>query len=114
MGIIQKAMRQDAIYWAPLPATPDGQPAYGDPVAIRCRWETSTQQIIKANGDTITVGHTLGPTSILLTPGGRVVLGTLKSLATPTDPIACGAVEVQVVAHTPNLRQKKHLYEAWC
>ena len=112
MSIIDKVQRQDAVYWAPLAAGPSGQPTYAAPVGIRCRWETKQTEIIKADGSTGMANHAL-ITSQLLALGGLVLLGTVPGLTRPRDPVGMGALVVQQVAATPNIKQTKVLYEAW-
>lgn len=112
MGIIKKVQKQDAVYWPPIGANPDGSKKYGSPVPIRCRWTPGTVQLVTPSGENVTV-NTYLITSILLAVGGRVVLGKVRAMPYPSDPEKCGAVEVQSVKHTPNIRQTKHLYEAW-
>ena len=112
MGIVKKVQVQDAVYWAPVGANPDGSKKHAPPVPIKCRWEPGTKQIITSNGETKTVENSL-ITSILLESGGMVVLGIVNAMQYPSDPKKCGAVEVQSVKHTPNIKQTKHLYQAF-
>lgn len=114
MGIITRRLQQVAIYWERSGEPNDfdafGNPSYEGPVAIDCRWEDGTEEIIGPDGSPVMSRATVGVDRevtvgglLLLAPGfggdsGGPLgpLGTITAIATqgvfisrvatPTDP----------------------------
>ena len=47
IGIAKRAMKQKAMYWAPLELDDYGKPTYSDPIEIDCRWEDKVEEFIE-------------------------------------------------------------------
>lgn len=43
---IKKILRQKAVYWSTAGVRPDGQPKYGPPVEIKCRWVEIQEEFV--------------------------------------------------------------------
>lgn len=112
MSLISRMRRQDAVYWPKLPRNDRfGQERFGEPVAIKCRWESGTSQNIEANGTVITVTD-LAYVDRELAVGGRLRLGAYDdtpNVATPSD----DSHEIMAFSALPNLRNTETLYTAF-
>jgi len=50
MSIITKMLRMDGVYWPPQGSDDNGQPVWGNPVALKVRWEASAVEFINPDG----------------------------------------------------------------
>ena len=50
MSIITRMLRQDAVYWPHQGDDDNGQPVWGNPVAVKVRWEASSIEFINPDG----------------------------------------------------------------
>lgn len=114
MKIIQKILRQRAVYWAPNTVGADGQVTFHPPEEVRCRWE----QGIKAEygGG----GMAEGSTAMVyvekdLEIEGVLWFGKLNDLTDTDDPFANtgGAFRIRKVDKIPTLKATAFVRRAW-
>lgn len=113
MGIIATMLRQTAVYWAPDLPTEFGDPTYGTPCEISCRWEDrceefrDTEREIRMSNAVVYVGQDVEE-------GGMLLLGTLSMDVDQSDPKNNeGAFEVQRFDRLPNLKNTETLRTAY-
>lgn len=109
MSVITRMRKQSAVYW-PLDALDAfGQPTWGTPVEIECRWEDSNEQIMLPNGETIMSRATVYVDRD--TPeGGLLMLGELSSSVDEDDPKKnAGVWEIRKFDKLPNFRNTEFL-----
>lgn len=112
MSLISRMRRQDAVYWPPLVrADRFGQERFGEPVAIRCRWESNISQRIEQNG-TVHVVTDMAYVDRQLSLGGRLALGSLDEMENVATPTAASQ-EIVAFSELPNLRNTETLYTAF-
>lgn len=105
----RRKLKQYAVYWAPLPATDAGQPAYAAPVQIKCRWEVGVQEVINSVGQAwmskTRVFHTH-----LTEEGGFLWRGKFSALTSTTDPtLNKDAARINQLDETPNRKATQFL-----
>ncbi len=109
--ILDKALKQNAIYWARDPDHPVddfGQPRYDDPVGLRCRWEDTTEEFIDAQGEKkVSRARVLVREDVV--PGGLLLLGDVDDLASDADPVELAALEIQSFQKNPTADGKDFL-----
>lgn len=111
MSLITRMRRQDAIYWPPLNrADRFGQTRFGEPVAVRCRWESGVSQTEEVNGTFITVTH-LAYVDREMEVGGKLYLGAFNDTPNVAVPHP-DAREIVKFEMLPNLRNTATLYTA--
>jgi hypothetical protein len=110
---------QSLVYWPIQGGIPDkyGEPQYGPPLELVCRWEDKPQEIILPHGRKV---HAKGYILLVdqLIAGSLAYLGTLAQLQQlygNTNPITVtqGGREVLLVKTTPDVKNKSVIYEAW-
>lgn len=107
-----RKLKQWAVYWAPSGAGVDGKTTYAEGVEIKCRWESSTEQTIDKNGNTIVSKAEVNPDREL-SPDGVLWEGRKSELTSATDPFAQpGAWPIQRFDRTPNAKATKVWYSA--
>lgn len=74
------------VYWTPGPADAHGQPTYGIPIELPCRWDDTVVETINAQGDLLYASSTV----ILLTDvqvGGLLFQGTIDEVLASSFPL---------------------------
>jgi len=111
--LAKKYMKQDAVYWPTEDVDAFGKPSWGSPVVIKCRWESSRETFINANGDEevsrakLIVDRDIEEKSVLL-------LGTLANVTDQDNPKENdGAWEVRLFMKTPDAKAKRFLREVY-
>ena len=113
MSIITKAQKQTLVYWPYTGADLFGQPSYGSPVQMTCRWDDMVKQVYHVDGSPVFSKVEL-ITRTRLQPKGLVWKGTLVAFSAPLRPdVSTGVLEIIAASSTPNLRNTETLYEAW-
>lgn len=110
--VASRTMKQAAIHW-PFTGVDDfGQPTYGSPEEIACRWDTVNEEFITPSGDQeVSRARLIVDRDIAVKD--RLALGELDSL-TPEDPKdQDGAWEVRSFNKTPNFKGTKFLREVF-
>lgn len=113
MGLISRCQKSELTYWPLTGTQSNGQPIYGAPKQITCRWDDRISEV-QGQRQTVVLSKHQIITEIKLTPGDMVLHLPLVQVPyrdVPKD--NPGAVEVIAVAETPNLRHTETLYEAW-
>ena len=112
-NIIQRVMKQRCVYFAPLAPNTHGEPQWGPPEEIACRWDDKRVQVIDDSGTAVFSRVEL-ITEVLLEPGGIVCKGTLNTLSYWSDAKANPySYEVLKSSSTPDFKARRLLYEAW-
>lgn len=116
MGLIERANKQSAVYFA-LGGTESGGTNYDDhgnlqwaaPVQIKCRWTDKNEIFISAQGDE-RVSHAMVLVDRDLAVGGVLMLGTLTDVTDLNDPKQNdNAWEIQAFHKIPDFKAKKFL-----
>lgn len=111
-SLIKRAQKETLVYWARIDTKRTGEPIWGPPTQMTCRWEEMHKEIIAANGTRIMTSIQL-ITESRLEVGGLVKYGTLTEVAYWDDPKKNpGIYEVLDSSRTPNMRATENLYEA--
>jgi|WetSurMetagenome_2_1015567.scaffolds.fasta_scaffold549860_2 hypothetical protein len=106
---------QKCVYWAITGINGYGEPIFGDPVELSCRWENKTELIIDKEGREVGSTSVVYPSS-MVSLGGYLYLGLLEDLDSLTlnDPrLLANAQEIRGVAMTPDLYGTWEFYTAW-
>ena len=113
-NLINKVQKQRLVYFAPKQSNSHGEKQWQAPVELSCRWDAKNTQVISSS-DTMVLSRNALITEVLLEVGGIVVLGELANISywaeAPQNP---GAYEILAVASTPDLRNRRTLFEAYC
>lgn len=113
MGIITKVQRQSMVYWPYTGADLFGQPTYGTPVQMTCRWDDYVKQVFNTEGSPVFSKIEL-ITRTRLQPKGLVWKGSLALFTADLRPdVSEGVHEIIAASSTPNFRNTETLYEAW-
>jgi hypothetical protein len=116
MSVIKKMRKQKCVYWPPGVSDPHGQPTFGDPVEMRCRWEESAEQYIDAKGETRI------SKAIVYVESPVEIDGLLRKLAktetignvNASDPWSNeGVYEIRRYDELPDFKAKEFLMTAW-
>ena len=113
ISVATRAMKQAAVWWTSDGVDDFGQPTYGDPVEINCRWEVVNEEFISPTGD-----RELSKAKLIVDRDIEVkdilMLGDLDSLVDEDNPRDNdGAWEVRSFRKTPNFRGNKYLREVY-
>lgn len=113
MGLISRCQKSELTYWKLTDTLPNGQPVYGPPAEITCRWDDRISEVQGQRGTVVLSKHQI-ITQIELYPGDIVLHKPLAEVAYHDDPRQnLLAAEVLATAKTPNLRHTETIYEAW-
>ncbi|MFN7318862.1 MAG: hypothetical protein ACK5S6_05070 [bacterium] len=113
MSLITRCQRQTVVYWPLIGNNQYGEPVWGPPQQLTCRWDDKSQQIVDPK-NTLVVSRAELIIQTEVAVGGIIIKGTLDTVAYWSDPKAnLGAYEVLKVSSTPNIRNTETLYEAW-
>lgn len=117
-AIIEKVLKQDAIYWAPASvADGRGDRSFDAPVAIRCRWDGTNEERMDNKGVRfITTASVMVDRDVVA--GGVLRQGTLDDYnnagGDPTEPLAVrGCALIRNFAKTPTLKADKYVRTAF-
>lgn len=112
MSLIRRSQKESLVYWPRIDTKKTGEPIWGPPVEMSCRWEDMKKEIIGANGTRVMTSIQL-ITETRLDVGGLVKYGTIGEVAYWDDPKKnTGVHEVLDSSRTPNMRATEYLYEA--
>ncbi len=107
-----RAMKQLAVYWAPLDEDEYGQPTFASPVQIAVRWEDAVEEFINPNGD-----KEMSRAKLIvdrdLDNKGYLWLGNIVDLVSDTPAENDDAWEIRLFKKTPNFRGNKFLREVY-
>lgn len=113
MSLITRCQKETLVYWAQIGTKVTGEPIWGPPEQLTCRWDHCAREIIQPNNTKIFSKIEL-ITEKLLEIGGLVRRGTLVDTAYWEDPKANEDVyEILQVDETPTLNYSERLYEAY-
>lgn len=105
MGLIYtRNLRQDATYFPSEGTNGFGDPLFGDPVAVKVRWQDKAELFRDTQAREV-VSSAIVYVSQEVEVGGRLGLGTLTD---PND-----AREIRQRGTSPDLRNDKVLVKAW-
>lgn len=109
MSLITRVLVQDAVYWPPVSNDDQGQPVYGDPVGIKCRWTDSVEEVLMPNGRTVrTLADLMVDRDVEL--GGVMRQGLVEDLDDPQSPFGnSGVGEIVKFDKLPNRRATEFL-----
>lgn len=113
MSLIRRCQVNTLVYWPRIDTLPTGEPVWGAPQEMTCRWDDRVREIIGPHGTKV-----LSRVEIIsqsrLEVGGLVRKGTLADTAYWDDPKqAAGVYEILESSETPNLRGTESLFEVW-
>jgi len=111
-SLIKRCQRQTLVYWERTGTAKTGEPIWGPPTEMTCRWEDRLQEIITST-NTRVMSSVEVITETRLQVGGLIKLGTMATVAYWDTPKQNdGIYEVLKSSETPNLRNTESLYEA--
>jgi hypothetical protein len=105
-------MREWLTYWPLLEHNEAGEPQWGPPEEVKCRWDDKMQMIVKEDGTSVYSRAEL-ITAKRLAEGGIVMRSRLAAVpyqSAPKDNV--GAYELICTSETPKLNYREVLYEA--
>lgn len=111
MSAAKRFMRQKCVLW-PLEGNTDiyGQPGYGSPEEIDCRWDDANEDFIDAFGNTqISKAKLIVDRDLNL--GDKLMLGYLDSDVDDDPEDNEGVWSVRAFMKTPDVKGKKFLRE---
>jgi len=113
MSLISRVQKETLVYWPLTEFERTGEPIWGAPEEMTCRWDSCSRQVIAANDSAIFPKHEI-ITEKLLVVGGLVRRGTLADTAYWENPKDNqDAFEIIKVCETPTLNYGDRLYEAY-
>lgn len=112
MRIIEKMLIQDAVYWPPIGNDANGQLQFGEPVAIRVRWEEVAKEFIGRDG-TRKVSKARVYTSVDTEPDGMLFLGTMDQVNDIYNPDNSGAEQIAQSEKLPTIKGDQYLRTAY-
>jgi hypothetical protein len=113
-NLINRVQKQKLVYFAPKQSNSHGEKQWHAPVEYTCRWDGKNTEII-ASDATMVLSRNALITEVLLEVGGIVVLGELSGISYWAEATQnLGAYEILAVSSTPDIRNRKVLYEAFC
>lgn len=113
MSLIKRCQKNTLVYWPLESFASTGEPIFGAPDEMKCRWDDCVRQIIGPN-NTRVLSSVEVITEFKLAVGGLIKLGTLDSITHWDDPKQnTGCYEILKVCETPNLKNRESLYEAY-
>lgn len=123
-GLIQRMLKQVAVYWAPAGVDRKGQQTFAAAVEVPCRWDEQTEQFLDHNGNValskakVYVGvdvQELGAVWLSSATADDPAGTALAQLTSPTSPFANTgvggkkAMEVRRFERFPNARNDNYL-----
>lgn len=109
MSIIERMLRQTAVYWAPLNPDRTGRPTWDAPVELSVRWEDRSEEFKDDKGE-VAMSRAVVYVASDVKVKGVLMLGELLTSTNTTDPKAnAGAWEVRSFEKIPNLRITRYL-----
>lgn len=113
MSILTRARIHDMVRWPLIGTQPTGEPIWGPPEDVKCRWDESVRQLIRPD-NTRFVSRIEIISAVPLTPGDLVKQGTTAEITNWVDPRNNdGAYEVIVAERYSNFRGTEVLYSAY-
>ena len=113
MNIISRMRKQDAVYWPYSSTSAFGVKVVGDPVAIKCRWESKSEEFLDSEGE-VQMSNAVVYVDRDTPMGGILMLGTTDDI---TDSVNIkendGAWEIRRFDNLPNLRATEFLKTAY-
>jgi hypothetical protein len=114
MSIITRMRKQVAVWWGQS-AAPDafGQPVWGAPVQIKCRWEDSVSEYIAKDGSTQRSTSRVYVDRVMK-EGDLLRLGAITTLTNLSVPKKnSGVWEIKSFNQLPNIRNSETLLTAY-
>lgn len=113
-NLINRVQKQRLVYFKPKQSNSHGEKQWEAPVEYKCRWDAKNTTVMAADA-TMVLSRNALITEVLLEVGGIVVLGELSGISYWAEATQNpGAYEILAVSSTPDLRNRKILYEAFC
>jgi hypothetical protein len=113
MRIIDTMRQQTAILWEKVGVDGDGQPTYGEPVGIDCRWEDTQKEFLNPMGET-RISSAVVYVDRVIEVGSKLLLADIdemdSSAADLSNPNDHGAREVVQFGNVPTLKNDDNLY----
>ena len=111
MRIIKKMRKQKCVYWEPTGFKDDGEPEFGDPVELDCRWEDRSIVINLSEGQQY-VSRSIVYTENRLVERGKLKLGKVEDLDDMAPENNEGVGEIRQVNSIPTLKADEFLNTA--
>ena len=111
MSIISRMRRQKAVFWSRTGVDGYGQPVYGSPVEIACRWDDEQREFIKADG-TVGTSRSIAYVDRDMKPGDKLKLGEYTTDFEDDVTQHSDAFEIQAFVKNPNLKATEFLRTA--
>lgn len=106
-------LRGRCTYWPKVGNDSFGQPTFGTPVQLKCRWEDCVKQIMTHDGRTVSSQARIYLESDV-SPGGVLLQVLLENVADLSVPFNNeGAWEIMRFDKLPTLRYSQFLRTAW-
>ena len=100
------------MYWPRIGTQKTGEPIWGAPSEMTCRWEDKLQEIITSTNTRVMSSVEI-ISEFRLEVGGLIKRGNLAAVAYWDDPKRnTGIYEILKSSETPNMRYSESLYEA--
>lgn len=113
MSVLTKMLKQYAVYWAPTGTDANGQPTWGEPVEIRCRWENAVDLKSVPEAERQDLNAMVYVDRDVLC-NGVLLQGELTSSVDEDDPKAnAGAGEIRKFTKLPDFKCRKFLRTAY-
>ena len=113
MSLISRMRKQDAVYWPFSSIDEFGAKVVGDPVEIKCRWESTGEEFLDSEGE-IKISNAVVYVDRDAYIGGILMLGDKDDI---TDPIDIkeneGAWEIRRFDNIPNIKASEFLKIAY-
>lgn len=109
MSIISRMRKQVAVYWPMIGTNDAGEPIYGPPEEIKCRWEDVHEVFKTAAGDD-TVSNSKVYVDRETPEGGVLWEGSIEDLENQMLPFENdGAYAIRKFSRVPNLKATESL-----
>jgi hypothetical protein len=114
MSLLVRMRRQTCVFWPVgdtdgLDEDAHGNPAYGTPVEVPCRWDETTVEYLSKDG-TKEVSNCQVFVDRDMAVGGLLMLGTLDDIQDSENPMLNDGVhEIKSFQKTPNLKVSEYL-----
>lgn len=113
MGILERMLKQKAIYWQKIGEDDYGRPTFAKYRLINCRWEDAHEEFLNTEG-TKEISQSVVNVDRDLKVGDILLLGQFNNVSDVTDPRNDpNAFEVGLFEKTPNLKATKFLRTAY-
>lgn len=112
MSLIKSMRRQYAVWWKVIRFDMAGQPVYGLPIEVKCRWTDHRLQFTNAAGE-IAISNSQVFVDREMSTQDVLWKGRLANVTSQVDPFLNeGARKIEAFNNTPNLKASEFLLEA--